>query len=152
MWHVQMIERVIFMGREYKKVMVENFTQLENERKQRHLIWANIHDCGKERLLLLGMNYITELCEGITQQNANGRLQKHMPPNNSPSCLFFILFSLCRMLNEMEEDLDTATTNLSLVTAKTKELIQRSGGKRNFIIIVALTLIVIVLLFLILYT
>lgn len=56
------------------------------------------------------------------------------------------------MLNEMEEDLDTATTNLSLVTAKTKELIQRSGGKRNFIIIVALTLIVIVLLFLILYT
>lgn len=135
--------------------MVENFTQLENERKQRHLIWAKLYDCGKEskeRLLLLGMNYITELCEGITQQNANGRLQKHMPPNNSPSCLFFILFSLCRMLNEMEEDLDTATTNLSLVTAKTKELIQRSGGKRNFIIIVALTLIVIVLLFLILYT
>jgi len=56
------------------------------------------------------------------------------------------------MLNEMEDDLDTATTNLGLVTAKTKELIVKSGGKRNFIIIVALTLIVVVLFFLIIYT
>lgn len=56
------------------------------------------------------------------------------------------------MLDEMEEDLDTATTNLGLVTAKTKELIQKSGGKRNFVIIVALTLVVIVLFFLIVYT
>lgn len=56
------------------------------------------------------------------------------------------------MLNEMEDDLDTATENLSMVTIKTKELIQKSGGKRNFIIIVILSLVVVVLLFLILYT
>ncbi|KAL7477747.1 hypothetical protein ACHAW6_003537 [Cyclotella cf. meneghiniana] len=57
-----------------------------------------------------------------------------------------------KMLNEMEEDLDTAATNLSMVTIKTKELIQKSGGKRNFIIIVILSLVVVVLLFLILYS
>ena len=56
------------------------------------------------------------------------------------------------MLDEMEDDLETATTNLSLVTLKTKELIKKSGGKRNFILIVVLTVVVIVLLFLIIYT
>ena len=56
-----------------------------------------------------------------------------------------------RMLDEMDEDLETATANLSLVTLKTKELIQKSGGKRNFILIVMLTVIVIVLLFLVIY-
>ncbi|KAL3827341.1 hypothetical protein ACHAXA_005087 [Cyclostephanos tholiformis] len=57
-----------------------------------------------------------------------------------------------KMLEEMEDDLDTATTNLSLVTLKTKELIQKSGGKRNFILIVLLTVVVVVLLFLVIYT
>ena len=57
-----------------------------------------------------------------------------------------------RMLNEMEDDLDTATENLSLVTRKTKELIQKSGGKRNFIIIVALSVVMIILFFLVIYT
>ncbi|KAL3761457.1 hypothetical protein ACHAWU_007416 [Discostella pseudostelligera] len=57
-----------------------------------------------------------------------------------------------KMLDALEDDLDTATTNLGLVTMKTKELIQKSGGKRNFILMVVLTLIVIVLLFLIIYT
>ena len=57
-----------------------------------------------------------------------------------------------RMLDEMDEDLETATANLSLVTLKTKELIQKSGGKRNFILIIMLTVIVIVLLFLVIYT
>lgn len=57
-----------------------------------------------------------------------------------------------KMLDDLEDDLDTATTNLGLVTLKTKELIQKSGGKRNFILMVVLTLIVILLLFLILYT
>ena len=51
----------------------------------------------------------------------------------------------------MEDDLETATDNLSLVTIKTKELIQKSGGKRNFILIVLLSVVVIVLLFLIVY-
>ena len=40
------------------------------------------------------------------------------------------------MLDALEDDLDTATTNLGLVTMKTKELIQKSGGKRNFILMV----------------
>jgi len=56
------------------------------------------------------------------------------------------------MLNGMEEDLETATENLNMVTLKTKELIQKSGGKRNFIIIVVLSLLVVFLLFLVLYT
>mmetsp|Transcript_9010 Transcript_9010/g.20951 ORF Transcript_9010/g.20951 Transcript_9010/m.20951 type:complete len:135 (+) Transcript_9010:222-626(+) len=57
-----------------------------------------------------------------------------------------------KMLDEMEDDLESATTNLGIATAKTKALIQKSGGKRNFIIIVLLTVVVVVLLFLIIYT
>jgi len=55
------------------------------------------------------------------------------------------------MLDEVENDLEAATTNLSAVTAKTKDLVRKSGGKRNFVIIVTLTIVVIVLLFLIIY-
>ena len=88
------------------------------------------------------------------------QLTIEQPPfhfNGNKLTYLYIVFSLLsffphRMLNEMEDDLDTATTNLGLVTAKTKELIVKSGGKRNFIIIVALTLIVVVLFFLIIYT
>ena len=56
------------------------------------------------------------------------------------------------MLDEMDDDLESATANLGIATAKTKELIQKSGGKRNFLIIVLLTVVVVVLLFLIIYT
>jgi len=56
------------------------------------------------------------------------------------------------MLDEMEDDLENATTNMNLVTMKTKELIKKSGGKRNFCIIVILSIIVVVLLFLIVYS
>ncbi|KAL7524424.1 hypothetical protein ACHAWF_000945 [Thalassiosira exigua] len=56
-----------------------------------------------------------------------------------------------KMLDEMDEDLETAAANLGLVTAKTKELIRKSGGKRNFVVIVTLSIVVAVLLFLILY-
>jgi len=56
------------------------------------------------------------------------------------------------MLDDMENDLDRATLNLNFVTSKTKELIKKSGGKRNFCIIVVLTLVVIFLIMLILYT
>jgi hypothetical protein len=71
-----------------------------------------------------------------------------------PDIMFFFLSTIYhrRMLDEMEDDLDTATNNLSLVTQKTKELIQKSGGKRNCILIVVLTVVVIILLFLIIYT
>jgi len=57
-----------------------------------------------------------------------------------------------KMLDDMENDLDRATLNLNFVTSKTKELIKKSGGKRNFCIIVVLTLVVIFLIMLILYT
>ena len=56
------------------------------------------------------------------------------------------------MLDEMENELDKATTNLGLVTKKTKELIQKSGGKRNFLIILAMSIVVVILLLLIIYT
>ena len=39
-----------------------------------------------------------------------------------------------RMLDDMENDLENATTNLEIVTKKTKDLIKKSGGKRNFMI------------------
>jgi tetrahydromethanopterin S-methyltransferase subunit B len=57
-----------------------------------------------------------------------------------------------RMLDDMEEDLDVATDNLDLVTLKTREMIQRAGGKQNFLIILVLVGIAMVLFFLILYT
>lgn len=57
-----------------------------------------------------------------------------------------------KMLDEMEEDLDKATTNLHFVTRKTQELIKKSGGKRNFLLIVGLSVVVAVLVLLILYT
>jgi hypothetical protein len=56
------------------------------------------------------------------------------------------------MLDDMENELDKATNNLDLVTMKTKELIQKSGGKRNFMIILSLSLVVVVLLFFIIWT
>ena len=89
--------------------------------------------CGSQFHIL---NYLLSLTNNATTNNTEN--QKHCANT--------------RMLNEMEEDLDTATTNLSMVTIKTKELIQKSGGKRNFIIIVILSLVVVVLLFLILYS
>jgi len=55
------------------------------------------------------------------------------------------------MLNEMEDDLDTATDNLDMVTRKTRELITKAGGKQNFMIILSLIGVVLFLLFLILY-
>jgi len=56
------------------------------------------------------------------------------------------------LLNEMDEELDQANENLDLVTRKTKEFIAASGGQKNFMLILALSAIVIVLFFLILYT
>lgn len=55
------------------------------------------------------------------------------------------------MLNDMEDSLDTATDNLDMITRKTKEMINKAGGKGNFMIIVTLVGVVFLLLFLILY-
>lgn len=57
-----------------------------------------------------------------------------------------------KMLDEIDEGLDTATDNLDLVTRKTKEMVQKAGGKRNCIIIAVLTCIVLLLIWLILVT
>merc|ERR1719438_66240 len=46
-----------------------------------------------------------------------------------------------KMLDRMENDLDRTTNTLHFITARTKDLISRSGGKKNFIIIVCLTLV-----------
>ncbi|KAL7463408.1 hypothetical protein ACHAXS_005666 [Conticribra weissflogii] len=73
-------------------------------------------------------------------------------PNRSHIIYSESEFSKRRMLDEMEDDLENATTNMNLVTMKTKELIKKSGGKRNFCIIVVLSIIVVVLLFLIIYS
>ena len=52
----------------------------------------------------------------------------------------------------MENDLSDATDNLDYVTRKTKELIKKSGGKKNFCIIMGLIGVIVVLFFLIVYT
>lgn len=57
-----------------------------------------------------------------------------------------------KMLDAMETDLDTAGEELDIVTKKTKELIAKAGGSTNFCIIAALSLVVLILVFLILYT
>jgi hypothetical protein len=64
---------------------------------------------------------------------------------------FFLLLLLDRMLDDMEHDLDKASTRLDIVTAKTRELIKRSGGVKYFLIIVVLTLVMLVLFFLVIY-
>lgn len=56
-----------------------------------------------------------------------------------------------RMLDAMETDLDTAGEELDVVTARTRDLIARSGGTRNFCIIVSLIAVVVVLVILIIY-
>lgn len=56
-----------------------------------------------------------------------------------------------KMLDDMESDLDKASTRLDIVTAKTRELIKRSGGVKYFLIIVVLTLVMLFLFFLVIY-
>ena len=56
------------------------------------------------------------------------------------------------MLDDMENDLENAATNLGIVTKRTKDLIKKSGGKRNFMIIVSMCFVIVVLILLILYT
>lgn len=57
-----------------------------------------------------------------------------------------------KVLDDIENDLDTATDNLGLVTRKTKELITKAGGKQNFLLILVLVGIMLLLVFMIVYT
>jgi len=56
------------------------------------------------------------------------------------------------MLDDMDQDLEEAGENLDLVTRKTKELIEKSGGKGNCMLILCLSITAVVLLLLIIYT
>ena len=57
-----------------------------------------------------------------------------------------------QMLDDMDKDLEDAGENLDMITRKTKELIEKSGGKGNCMLIMCLSVIVVVLFLLILYT
>jgi len=57
-----------------------------------------------------------------------------------------------KMLDEMDEDLDLAAMNLNTVTAKTRELVRSAGGKKYFCTIVCLSLVLLILILLVLYT
>jgi len=57
-----------------------------------------------------------------------------------------------KMLYEMEDELDQATTDLNMLTRKTREMIKQSGGKKNFLIIIGMSFVVILLLFLVIYS
>uniref|UniRef100_A0A7S4A8R5 t-SNARE coiled-coil homology domain-containing protein n=1 Tax=Pseudo-nitzschia australis TaxID=44445 RepID=A0A7S4A8R5_9STRA len=57
-----------------------------------------------------------------------------------------------KMLESMETDLDEAGDELDIVTRSTKELIARSGGMSTFCLIAILSIVVLILLFLVIYT
>lgn len=56
------------------------------------------------------------------------------------------------MLDEMDTDLEAAGDNLDIITRKTKEMIEKSGGKNNCMLILCLSVTALVLFLLILYT
>ena len=57
-----------------------------------------------------------------------------------------------KILTEMDDELDQAGENLDLVTRKTQEFIRMSGGTKNFMIILCMSVTVVILILLILYT
>ncbi|KAL7577613.1 hypothetical protein ACA910_015133 [Epithemia clementina (nom. ined.)] len=57
-----------------------------------------------------------------------------------------------QILDEMENDLDEANQDLDMVTRKTKEFIEFTGGEKNCVVILILAAIAVILLFLIIYT
>lgn len=57
-----------------------------------------------------------------------------------------------QILDDMDNDLDEANENLDFVTRKTKEFVEKAGGKQNCVIILTLSIIAFVLFFLILYS
>ena len=57
-----------------------------------------------------------------------------------------------KMIDEMGMELDDAELNLAVVTNKTQELIKKSGGCKYFSIIVCLSIVVVILFLLIIYT
>jgi hypothetical protein len=57
-----------------------------------------------------------------------------------------------KVLESMETDLDDAAEELDLVTQKTRDFIKMSGGTKNCVLIMTLSIVALVLLFLVIYT
>jgi syntaxin 6 len=56
------------------------------------------------------------------------------------------------LLDELDRDTEHATDAIELITKKTQELVKKSGGAKYFSIIVCLTVILIILTLLVIYT
>lgn len=56
------------------------------------------------------------------------------------------------MLTKLDEDAEAAQSRTDVLIKKTKELVAKSGGTKNFCIIVVLTLILLFLIFLVINT
>lgn len=57
-----------------------------------------------------------------------------------------------RMLNSLEDDVSDANDQANIITKRTQELIKKSGGTRNFCVIVVLTITLVILILAVLYT
>ncbi|CAM9130184.1 unnamed protein product [Discosporangium mesarthrocarpum] len=57
-----------------------------------------------------------------------------------------------KMLDDVNVDFEEAIGGMDAVTRKTKALIKKSGGMRNFLVILILVVILLVLTLLVLYT
>ena len=56
------------------------------------------------------------------------------------------------MLDELDADVDRSQQAMEMITAKTKELVKQSGGCHMFLTIVMLSLVLVILVVLVLYT
>jgi len=56
------------------------------------------------------------------------------------------------MLDELDSDVDKTQEAMEVITVKTKELIQQSGGCQMFMVIVFLSVVLLFLVVLVLYT
>ena len=56
------------------------------------------------------------------------------------------------LLNRLEVDVDKANESVDRLTQTTKAMVKKAGGKRNLCIIISLTLVLLLLIFLVIYT
>jgi len=56
------------------------------------------------------------------------------------------------MLDELDRDTESAMDTIELITKKTQELVAKSGGAKYFSIILCLSIILIILTLLVIYT
>ena len=56
------------------------------------------------------------------------------------------------LLNKLEVDLETANENADRLTKTTKEMVKKAGGPKNFCIILTLSIVLVILFLLVIYT